>query len=67
MFIPIEVCHGLVHIQTSCAMYPDIYRVELGMSDSLTWKPTEGMGQALFKVFENFGLGEKVMLCLWHN
>jgi hypothetical protein len=48
-------------------MYPDKYRVELGMSDSLTWKPTEGMGQALFKVFENFGLGEKVMLCLWHN
>jgi hypothetical protein len=25
------------------------------------------MGPALFKVFEKYGLEEKVMLCLWHN
>src|SRR5262245_11185570 len=35
--------------------------------DKLSWKPPEGMTQDLLKIFEEYRLGERAMLCLWIN
>ena len=50
------------HQQTHLQTHIDSWR-----PDKVSWNPPEGMNPALFKVFEKYNLGEKVMLCFWHN
>lgn len=51
--------HRSTHLQTHLDKW--------GATDKLTWKAPDGMNPALYKVFEKYNLGDKVMLCLWVN
>jgi hypothetical protein len=35
--------------------------------DKISWKAPEGLNPALFKVFEQYRLGDRAMLCLWRD
>jgi hypothetical protein len=51
--------HQQIHLQTHIDRW--------SKPDKVTWKPSEGMNQDLFKIFGKYRLGEAAMLCLWVN
>lgn len=52
--------HRQTHLQTHIDKWSQ-------SDNKISWKAPEGMGPALFKVFEKYNLGEKAMLCLWYK
>jgi hypothetical protein len=52
--------HEQTHLQTHLDKWSK-------SGNQASWKPPEGMSPALFKVFEEYRLGEKAMLCLWYK
>jgi hypothetical protein len=54
---------GVRHQQTHLQTYIDSW----SKSDKVSWKPPGGMNQDLFKIFGEYILGERAMLCLWVN
>ena len=54
--------HQQTHLQTHIDKWSSNSK-----PDKLSWKPSDGMTQDLFKIFEKYRLEERAMLCLWVN
>jgi hypothetical protein len=54
--------HQETHLQTGIDKWGSNTK-----TDKVSWKASDGLNTALYKVFERYNVGNKAMLCLYRN